>query len=149
MEIIILATISIWTITFIVWLVNKILPWHVCPICAGVSGTWILMLAGILSGFLPLEDFQLPIGVLMGGSVVGIAYQIDKRLPAKRSLLWKTLFIPLGFALAQSILLGLWILAGILLVVEVLLLLMFVFWKTHQTESEKVKFLEEQMKKCC
>ncbi len=149
MEIIILVTASILTITAAVWLVNKILPRHICPICVGVSGTWILMLAGVLTGFLPLESFRLPIGVLMGGSVVGIAYQIDKLLPANRSLLWKTLFIPLGFALAQSVILGLWIWAGILLAVEVILPIFFVFWKNHRTESGKVKFLEEQMKKCC
>lgn len=154
MEIIILTAASILAITAIIRLTNKILlrfsrRGHICSVCVGVSGTWFWMLVGVLSGFLPEKSFELPIGTLMGGSVVGIAYQIDKHLPASRSLLWKILFIPAGFALTQSVISGLWTLAGVLLFFEILLLLVFVFWKNHRQENKTVKFLEEQMKKCC
>lgn len=41
--------------------------------------------------------------MLLGGSVAGIAYQVEQRLPLERSpLLWKILFIPAGFVAAYA-----------------------------------------------
>lgn len=103
---IILTVISILTITCAVWMVNKVFPFQVCPICAGVSGTWLWMLAASLLGY---QIDLIIVAMLLGGSVVGIAYQLEKKLPVGRSpLLWKTLFIPTGFVAAYSLVASQW-----------------------------------------
>ena len=47
-------------------------------------------------------DLIIP-AMLMGGSVVGLAFQLGEKLDHGKSLiLWKTLFIPTGFVLAYA-----------------------------------------------
>ncbi|MBU6414745.1 hypothetical protein KGQ34_00675 [Patescibacteria group bacterium] len=124
---------------------------RICPVCAGVSGTWIWILAGMFSGVLDAGRWQLFVAMLMGGTVVGIAYQIEKRLPPHRSpLLRKTLFIPAGFALVYGVLAQWWNAA--LVSFAFLLLLSFVFFASQRKikDSDKTtKELEEKMKDCC
>lgn len=92
---IILVLASIWLLAGIGWRVGTLLNKKVCPICAGVSGTWLIML--FLRFFGAAADPAI-LGILMGGTVVGIAYQGEKRLAKGRSsLLWKLLFVPFGF----------------------------------------------------
>ena len=42
MEVIIVVA-SMLIIAAIVWLLNRILPFTLCPVCAAVSGTWLLI----------------------------------------------------------------------------------------------------------
>ncbi len=162
---IIITVISILLITAFVWLLNKFSPFTICPICAGVSGTWLWILFGIFSGFLAEGDYGFILAMLMGGSVVGIAYQIEKRMPSNRpALLWKSLFIPLGFIGVYSILVMWWF----VFLVDVLFLFLFVFmFKFFKIESvepqisvnkksrrglksrEEIEKLEAKMKDCC
>jgi len=140
--------ISIFAITGLVWLFNKVAPLKICPICAGVSGTWLWVLLGIYAGWLEAESWRL---IAMGGSVVGIAYQLERRLPSHRSsLLWKTLFIPAGFLAVYSLIFSWWITAALallwLLGVTVAFLRVFVHTRTEDT---KIKELEKEMQKCC
>jgi hypothetical protein len=148
---IIIAIISILFITGIVGLFNRILRFKICPVCAGVSGTWLWMLIGMSLGQLPITNYQLPVSILMGGSVVGIAYQIEKRLPSNRSpLLWKILFVPAGFAAVYSAVNFRWPVFGALVIY--LGIIAYWFWRPsqkHQGESRKTRELEEKMKKCC
>ena len=149
---IIIAISSILGITGIVWLLNRVLPFKVCQICAGVSGTWLWMLLGMLINRLPSTDYQLPIAILMGGSVVGLAYQFERHLlkNEKYHLLWKTLFIPLGFLTVYLVVNFYWTLA-----IPSLLFLIGLAWifgrrsSRHQPASEAVEKLEKKMKKCC
>ena len=149
MEMIIVIA-SILVITSIVWLWNKVTPFYVCPICAGVSGTWIWMLIGRWSGQLPVANYQLPIAILMGGSVAGIAYQIEKILPTgKSAFLWKTLFIPAGFffvhnVVNQKLVLASWILAFIML-----LTIIFLMPGEQNINKGKIEALKDKMKNCC
>ncbi len=81
----------------------------------------------------------------------GIAYQLEKHLPAGRSpLLWKTLFLPLGFMAAYGLAVPHW---GLLaMVVAALLLLTAVFFVPRRhagKNSAAVEKLERDMKKCC
>lgn len=145
------ATISILAIAGVVWIANKILPLRICPICAGVSGTWLWMLAGMFSGLLPTSDFQLPTAILMGGTVVGIAYQLEKYLPQNQSpLLWKILFVPAGFAAVYAVLTQ-WqsiFLASFIFI----LLITFVFLYPRgksATRKKTIEELEKKMKDCC
>ena len=149
-----ISTASILIITLIVWVLNRWLPFKVCPICAGVSSTWIWMLVALFYNFEPFNYAIDPIvpATMIGGSVVGIAYQIEKRLPQGRSsLLWKSLFIPTGFIAAYS-------LVGFLPIVfltalGVLAILALVFLKksyhTKAGHSQAAKELEKKMDECC
>src|SRR3989344_9393585 len=105
----ILTIISILTITLLVWLVSKFLPFAVCPICAGSLLTWAGLLGLYFTGY-PIDPV-LP-AVLMGGSVVGIMYQVDKKLSDRSAgarLLFKVFFMPTGIIAAYSILKEWWI----------------------------------------
>lgn len=105
-----IAIISILGISAAVWAIGKIAPLRVCPICAGVAGTWLWMLAARTAGY-PINS--LIIGMLMGGSAVGIAYQLERRLASSRSVLpWKMLFIPAGFAAAYGAAASAWLTAA-------------------------------------
>ena len=145
----IIAVASILLITLGVWLVNRILPFQVCPICAGVSGTWLWMLVAYFLGF---QINLLVPAILMGGSIVGIAYQVDKRLSAGSSqLLFKSLFIPAGFFSVWALLTfaWAWFAAGIAISVAVLAVFLLLLKIPLKQEQQKVKELEEKMKDCC
>lgn len=148
MTIILITTISILAITGLAWLAGKILPFSVCPICAGVAGTWLGMLAARLAGF--AFDASM-LAILLGGSVVGMAYQLEKHLPQGRSpLLWKTLFLPMGFTAAYGLAVPHWSLLA--MAVAALLLLTAVFFVPHrhaEKNSAAVEKLARDMKKCC
>ncbi|MEK7661979.1 MAG: hypothetical protein AAB355_00545 [Patescibacteria group bacterium] len=145
---IIIATISILTITAAVWLLNRALPFQICPICAGVAGTWIWLVAAHLLGY--QINLVVP-ALLLGGSIVGIAYQSEKKLPPKISpLLWKIVFIPAGFIAAYGLLEEQWIMflvsLGFLLVVGSVF---FFGYGGQNPREEGVKELEKKMKNCC
>lgn len=157
MEILIAIT-SILGITGAFLVINRIGNIKICPICAGVFGTWLWMLIGVLSGRLSVAGYQLPVAILMGGSVVGIAYQIEKRLPQSSAnwrtpLLWKMLFIPTGFATVYSVLASWWFMFVILAVSLLILTLMFIGQIKDKIISEeqnrKVEALEDEMENCC
>ena len=142
------AIVSILGLTGCVWLLNKIWPFQICPICAGVAGTWLWLLA---ANFLGYEiDLTIP-ALLMGGSAVGLAYQIEKRLPPSRPpLLWKTLFIPAGFIAAYSVLTQWWV--AFLMSLAFLVIIAFIFLypqKKRDIRKETVAELESKMKICC
>lgn len=148
MTIILITTISILAITGSALLAGKLLRFPVCPICVGVAGTWLWMLAARLAGF--AFDASM-LAILLGGSVVGIAYHLEKHLPRRRSpLLWKTLFLPTGFVAAYGLALPHW--GALAITTVVLLLLTAVFFmarRDSEDNSAAVEKLEREMKKCC
>lgn len=151
---IVITTLSIFIITGVVWVLNKALPFKVCPICAGVSGTWLWILIGMFTNQLSVIDYQLPAAILMGGSIVGIAYTLDKSLPLGRSpLLWKIVFIPAGFVAVYSLISFLWLAFFSIAVVLVLILFGFLRrpkYKNKEKDNSRVKELEKKMEEeCC
>ena len=148
MTIILITIISILAITGLAWLAEKVLPFPVCPICAGVAGTWLWMLAARLAGF--AFDAAM-LAILVGGSVVGVAYQLEKHLPRGRSpLLWKTLFLPIGFVAAYGLVIPHWsVLATAAVVLLLLTAVFFMPRRDSQDNSAAVEKLETEMKKCC
>lgn len=145
-----LASILVFTGT--VWVINKTLSTRVCPICAGVSLTWLWMLAGMSFGWLAVASYQLLTAVLMGGSVVGVAYQTEKFLHASRStLLWKTIFIPTGFAAVYSLVSFWW--TGFIVATVLMQVFAFKFMMPRRSirgpKSKKVEELTRKMKDCC
>src|SRR3989344_5288225 len=78
---IIFAVILALIIVTIVHLFNKVLPFRVCPACAGVSLAWFLISFAVWLGWLNFSEYQLVIAILMGGTAVGIASQAEKKFP--------------------------------------------------------------------
>ena len=144
-------------ITGAVRTLNGLLPFRICPICAGVSATWLLLSAAVLAGLIQKEVFFPLILLFMGGSVVGIAYQGEKSFSwAMRSpLLWKTIAIsalmPLAFWAAQAM--SVKVLVGEIMALS---LLAYLFFARRPEEKKpaadgipKVRELEEKLKQCC
>lgn len=69
-------------ITGLTAFLNRYAPFKICPLCAGVSGTWLTLTALVLAAIIPDSLFLIPISILMGGTVVGIGYQGEKRFPS-------------------------------------------------------------------
>lgn len=143
----IVALVSIIVLTSLVWVFNHVAKTRLCPICAGVAGTWLWMFAAHLLG---LSVDLLSIGILMGGSVVGIVYQVERTRGAVLSLAAKTLVMLSGFLLAYTLLDKRWLLAGVALIVGALIL----FWRTTprqaaSREKHAPSPLEKEMESCC
>ncbi|MDP2655327.1 MAG: hypothetical protein Q8P17_02070 [bacterium] len=146
-----ITVVSILVIAGLVWFANRVLPFTVCPICAGVFLTWVWLITAYTIGY--QINLVIP-ALLMGGSVVGVAYQLEKKfkdLPAGRILLWKVLFIPAGFVAAYSILEQLSV--EFLLATVFLFLISFVLLSsksnTTGSRSETVGDIEKKMEDCC
>jgi hypothetical protein len=141
---------SILAITLVVWLANRILPFTICPICAGVFLTWIGLVSAHLLGY--QIDLVIP-ALLMGGSVVGIAYQLEKKFrgySAGALLLWKVFFMPIGFVAAYGVLKRLWVVSVPALVA--LLLVSLLFLSAHRVPGARENTtdeIEKKMKDCC
>lgn len=137
-------------VTIILSLQNKFWSFRICPICAGVSLTWISFLVVGLLGY--QINWFIP-AILMGGSVVGIAYWLEKYVPANQSSFFaKTVFMLAGFFAVYEILLADWLKAagaGILL----LLIIIYYRWLFNKRLSKKniktIQALEEKMDDCC
>lgn len=148
----ILATVaSILAIAAVMWAVRRLLGIPVCPICLGVGGTWLWMLVARELGY--AADTTM-LAMLLGASVAGIAYLVEKRLPPGRSALWwKTLFIPSGLVAAYALVVQLWpIVAGASVVLVLLTALFLVAPAAASAPGEvsgNVEELTRKMKNCC
>lgn len=149
---IIIATISIFAISSCAWVIRKIWPsFRPCPICAGVSGTWLWMLVAGYYGYSINDNI---ISLLMGGSVVGIAYQLEGKIRPGKSMAWKILFIPAGFAMAYNLIYFSWIYLILSAAVILILLFIFLVWPVSsavysKSNSQNTEGLENKMKNCC
>lgn len=131
--------------------VNRIAGSRICPPCAGVFLTGAGFLAAYRWGF--TTDPFVP-AILMGGSVTGIAYWFEKRLPhGKSPLLWKILFLPAGFAFAYGIIQN-EIFPSVVSAVAITCIVFhfFVNFSPGKKSDQKQKVIEglkEKMKNCC
>ncbi len=142
-----IALLSIFIIAGLSWLLNKVMPFRICPVCAGVAGTWLWMITAKFFGY-PVDTVVLTL--LIGGSVVGIAYQIEKHIPSTRSpVFFKLLFIPVGLIAADSLIAFRW--PRFLIALLALLMISFEFLKHNrphsQVESKKVEELKKALEK--
>jgi len=142
------AIVSILGITALAWAARRALPFPVCPICAGVAGTWLWMLAGRELGY--AADATV-LAILLGATVAGSAYQLEKRLPPERSLLlWKALFVPVGLVAAYALVWSRWALAGAAFASLIALTAGFLAPpRAIARDPSKIEELERQMKRCC
>lgn len=152
--------ISILVITGVVWLVNKLSSLKICPVCAGVSGTWIVLSVLILTGVLHHPSDMLRLAILMGGTVVGIAYQGEKKLrwANDNPIFWKLIVVGLGFPAVYA---AVQYLSWATLTAEFVVLgvLMYAFFirkgrppeshLPHRTDVPNVQKIEKGLEKCC
>ena len=124
----------------------KIFNIRVCLICAGVSLTWLTMLLLRFLGY----PISIPIlAMLMGGSVVGIAYQLERRLPEGHSaLLFKMAFIPIGFIAAYGIILEQWFLSVVTIAILALTYFSCQAWTPRPASGEQLE-LKKKLEDCC
>lgn len=115
--------------------------YSLCPLCIGVSGLWLGLSALVAWGLAP-HAFLLPVALLMGGSVVGIALQMP-------SFKWKTATTAIGMFLAYLLVSNL---SKKVVLVEFAVLLsiaVILFSRKDAVEKQNVFDLEEKMKQCC
>jgi hypothetical protein len=144
----IIAISSILFLTLTIWLANKKLPVQVCPICAGTTLTWLWIFAGLSTGKLSTADFQMPLAILAGGTVVGAMSKLEAKIKTESMLVWKTLFVMSGFGAVYGLVSGKWalIIGGVILNAVITL----VFKKPiSKANNGSTKELEEKMKGCC
>ncbi|RJQ28543.1 hypothetical protein C4571_03305 [Candidatus Parcubacteria bacterium] len=146
-------------ITVGVWFLNRYLPIRICPVCAGVSGTWFLLTAAILGGLLPRGEFFVPIAMLMGATVVGVAYQGEKRYDWMKGALWRWMVPVVIGGLAVAF----WLLENMsyasLFVEVIILAVLFYALFIHPSvrgstrkilkDGDEVKRLLHEMEQCC
>ena len=148
MDVTLVSTVSIFAIAALVWTVNRLLKTRWCPICLGVGGTWLWMIVARFAG-VSIDPTML--AILLGGSVAGTAYLLEKRLPKNRSKPgWKALFIPIGFIGAYGAAVPDWTLfAGASAAAVILAAVFFRDAPTARPDSPTVADLERRMKDCC
>lgn len=138
---------------FLVWIFNRLTGFKICIICAGVSLSWLTLTALILGGLVSSSLFLTPIAILMGGTVVGIAFQGEKKFKWAQNLFyWKAPVTIIGFSIAYLLLANMsW--AAFTIELVLLGILAYVFFpqpaialpQTKRNISEVEKKLED----CC
>jgi len=142
-------------ITAVAWLLNKVLPFKICPICAGVSGTWLLLTFGMLMGNISDASYWDPIALLMGGTVVGIAYQGEKRFGLDGQIYkFRVPVILIGFWLVHFALthigwMTFWVDAIVLMFVTFIFFVLPALKRSSAANLEKTNELEKKLSDCC
>lgn len=128
----------------------------ICPVCIGVSFIWLVLSAGVALGYLSPSTFLVPIALLMGGTVVGIAYLGEKRChwAAQHPQKWKWLVVIIGMPTAYLLVSHI---SKLVVFVELIILLnlaYLLFIKTSKLDQagkseEQLDKIEKQMEQCC
>ena len=143
---IIISTALILAITFVAWLFNKVAPFRVCPVCAGVSGTWFLLTGAILRGFVSGAEYGPIVALLMGGTVVGVAYQGEKvcSWAEQHALSWKILVVGIGPPVAYLLFLSMSWTNLIIEFATLVVLLYFLFIEPSARVRSQISSAKEQ-----
>jgi hypothetical protein len=142
---------SILVLTALAGLLRRALWPSLCPLCAGVAGTWMWLLAAHWSG---LEvDLRVP-ALLLGGSAVGLANLGEKRLAGARAgavLPWKVAVVVTGFGTAALLLAASWagVAVGAVLLAALLALPALLAPGAPQGPAPHEEELLAQLRKCC
>lgn len=140
-----IALFSIMFFAVCAWGLGRLTPIKICPICGGVATTWIWMLVAAASGY--QVNLLVP-AMLIGGSVVGIASQLEKKIQFHWPMIWKTGFIIFGFWVAYALVIRQWVFGFASLILLALFTYLFSLLPlkaSHHAISE----LEKKMDDCC
>ena len=153
-----LAILLILLITLAVWGLSKAIAIKICPACVGVSGTWLLLMLGVLTGILDPNRWVGIIAILMGGSVAGIAFQGEKSIKwaQNNQVWWKLLVMLPGFlAVYGAVNYINWGTFAFAIVALGLVMYAFFLRKKsephvpHPTDSSGVQKIEKGLEECC
>lgn len=129
---------------------------NICPICTVVSSVWLIMSAGVAWGYLTASAFLIPIALLMGGTVVGIAYLGERKYSwaAKNPQLWKSLAVLVGMFAAYilvSHISKLTVFVELIILITLAYLLFGKKFTPSQTKKSdnQLEKIEKQMEQCC
>lgn len=115
----------------------------ICPLCLMVSGLWLILSAGVAWGWLAPAVWQLPIALLMGGTVIGVTNRVG-------ALRRKTLTLGLGFLLAYLAVTHLSKVTFILELIIMCIIALLLFRRPDGTRLDpRVRQLAKQMEQCC
>jgi len=147
----IIAILSILILTGIVFILNKKLPVQICPICAGVSLTWLWMFFGMFLGKLLVADYQVPAAILAGGTVVGLMSKLEGSIKRKFILIWKIIFVVSGFTAVYSLVNGRWGMLVIGVITDIAITFVFKTYGEEKKEldSKNLTKLKKKMENCC
>jgi len=109
---------SILVLTTAVYILKRMGIVRVCPICAGIAGTWMGLIIGRAAGW-DVEPAAL--AILLGASVAGITYLVEKK-KGQMSEWRKAALMLTGLAGGWGIVKESWIVAAILLALFTVLL---------------------------
>lgn len=142
-----IALVSIAVLAAVGWVIRTVSRLPVCPVCVGVAGTWGWMFVAHAAGY--AVDMTV-VALLMGGTPVGIAYVLEKKLPEGRlTAWWKLLAIPAGIALMYGLLSVriLWISGG----AAAWLVIAAAFFRTASGGGggDRVRRFEKGLDHCC
>lgn len=145
----VIAIVSLCVLALFASLAARRLRLTICPVCAGVAGTWLWMLAAREAAAFAVDPTIL--AVLLGGSAVGVTHSITSRLPQSRSRqFWKALLLAGGFALAYALALASWTLAATAAAQFALTAALALRRDSAPARDEgAIEILQERMKKCC
>ena len=144
----IIALISILGLTILLKFAKPFLPFSVCPLCAGVSLTWLWLITAYFLGY--QIELTIP-AMLMGGSVVGIMFKLESVIKTKFVLRWKTIFVMSGFLAMNSLITGQWIIfaSGIIMALVITLAFKLPKIKPEKPETEQSVEIKNKLKNCC
>ena len=134
-------------------LVKKAWLSSICPICLGVSLTWLALTVLMLLGYAS-NDYFLPTALLMGGTVVGVVYQGEKKFKVMRSFTPKMVVLITGFVSTYLLLTNMNWLTLIAAALILIPLGYLFFLRSPQATAgvenpETIRDLENKMKDCC
>ena len=119
---------------------NKLSGRNYCPICAGVSLTWMWLLALYFLGY---HEETVLVGILMGGSVVGIMYKLKNSIMSH-------LFAVIAFLAVYLLLTKNWLYFTIALLLTAAIALGASRPRADRPRDAKnVSKIEEELKDCC
>ncbi|KKU15252.1 hypothetical protein A3A20_00995 [Candidatus Wolfebacteria bacterium RIFCSPLOWO2_01_FULL_45_19] len=128
---------------FILLAIKEMLGLKFCVLCASVSAAWLGLLTAYIAGF--WNDAVL-LAIFMGGSVVGIMYLLEKKLPPEFDIFRLPFYLSgaalVWFILARAadfgvlvLLAGLWLVTGAIYALK--------------NKSKVVKKIAERLIACC
>ena len=132
-------------LTVLVYLLNRANFFRVCSICAGIAGVWIGLVVLRLAG---RSVDPVVLALLLGGSVVGAMYLIEKEAH-ELHLYQKTGLVLAGFAGAYGIVVESWVEAALGILAFALLYMLVRRGTGRHDAAPANKDLIKKMEDCC